>query len=746
MCYCDRVALIYSALRPAMLQHTATTMEENPGSSASGRCGACGAEVKKIMYQSRAADEAHTTIWSCDNCPLNSNRISVGDLRPSKALSFPRVYHRRTTSARDSRCHSRICTRLTLEMSVPNTTYVKVRGDVSENIRSPVAVRVGDYPVPIRGHVYFTGEHKGSLVVQRSSEELSPKVTLVTSDVYRAFPGDENMPRERDGHIQDVMSGSGRECYIHSRLMERGYSYTVVVHVRSAAQADISSSVSHIHSTLSSTLNMRWMVDSASSSHIHNLSPRAWDVLDAEGGAHVYTEKVDGERCYILVYDACAYMFRKGAGYPLVGWKSLTSRTKRRKPIIFDVENTISHGLFLIDMLTDPDGNPAPSDRDMNWVLSTFVNASSTVCPLRIRVRRYYAEQARAEAESKKVSYPTDGVVAIRIDGTSAKKIKAEKAVELRVTDSMSLITSDGDVVVKRYPNASNISPGDIVELKFKLGRTGKYIISGAAFKRVDKTDANSTSATLNIIRSFRGVTKDSETRRRSALMWCDSLRARLFLDVLREDSPKSIIMDIGTGTGQSLDVMTPGRGVSYLLVEPDSERAEMLRRRTGGAKVLTEPRGILGHIKHLKSGSETYVIANCQLDDILEDEDVARLLSQELRAATAVFSAQYVIAGLYDLANVWSVPLIGCMYTYDGVSVGDTLVDALGVEMRRASDSVCTVKWGGDRVYEEPYTTSNEYKAFSSVFSASDVQDLPDREIDELVSDICSKVKVIKS
>lgn len=709
-------------------------------------CKACGSTVRKINYQARAADEAHTTVWSCDNCPLNSRRISLSGPPTSAATSFPRVYHRRAVSTRDSRTHRRAGTTTCIEMYVPTVSYVSLTSARVENVRSAQPVRTEDYPVDMKGYMYREGEYAGKLIVHRSSETLCPHTSLVHTDTYDLPPVPAEYPYERDGFVSKGVYIDGTEYFLHSRLTERGYVHSVVIPLPSESFPSVRRGLMMAYSLLSVSMSMKWMVNTASSSHVHNLSPRAWDVLEADEGSHLFTEKIDGERCYVLAYDSCMYMFRKGGGYPMVGWRVLSKRTGLQKPVILDVENTITHGLFLIDMLTDSSGNPSPPGRTMTWVLSQFSAVRTSLAPLNVHVRRYHATQAEAERMSKSVPYLTDGIMAIRIDGTSAKKIKSEKAVELRLNSDMSLTTSDGDIVVKKYPDAHGVVPGDIVELKFRLSKTGKTIFSREAFRRFDKSDANSTSATLNILRSFRGVTKDEETRRRAVLMWCDSLRTRLMIDALEQKSPKSIVLDIGTGTGQSLDVLTPGKGVSYILVEPDASRVEMLKRRTGGAKILTEPRELLGHVKHLKSGSATYVILNCPLEDIIDDEEVSKLLSQEVRVATAVFSAQYVTAALYDLVNFWSIPVVGCMYPYDGVDVGESIVDALGVRMQRVSKDECTVQWGGDKVYTEPYTTSIEYKAFSTVFRASDIQDLPNREMDEDACEVCSKIFVIKS
>ena len=123
---------------------------------------------------------------------------------------------------------------------------------------------------------------------------------------------------------------------------------------------------------------------------------------------------------------------------------------------------------------------------------------------------------------------------------------------------------------------------GDVVEVRMKIRSNGKDLDSKPLLERVDKVHANSTSAVLAVLSSFGCVSRDDETRRREVLLWCDSLEHHLFRLALEKRGSRKIVFDVGTGTGQSLDVLRPDKGVSYLMVEPSEKRCNMLVRRTG--------------------------------------------------------------------------------------------------------------------------------------------------------------------
>lgn len=245
--------------------------------------------------------------------------------------------------------------------------------------------------------------------------------------------------------------------------------------------------------------------------------------------------------------------------------------------------------------------------------------------------------------------------------------------------------------MIRNHPRVPGLRAGNVVELKFRLHPNGRAVLASGMFVRFDKSAANNTCAALNVIGTSGGAaTRDDETRCRAALMWCNTLRAKLLSIAMEHNSARSIVLDVGTGTGQSLDALENVAGVSYILVESDASCAQMLRRRTEMADVITEPRALLLRLKPLKSGSTRYVVLNCQVEALIRDEELSRLLTREVRAVIATFSAQFVLDSLYELVSLWELPLVGCVYPYDGVKTSECLVNSRGVQMRRADESTC--------------------------------------------------------
>lgn len=708
------------------------------------KCAACGNIVEEIHYQSRAADEAHTTIWSCNNCPLDASKISLSRPKSEPFHSFPRDYHRRQRSlpylARDPQPHRS----LHVEADLPVSTETTTNTGFEPHIRSPCAIPGPSGVTLIRGYKYTTGEFSGKTVVEKSRIELAPRVYLVTSDTYYST-NDNTLYAEQDGRVKFVR-GNTTPYFMHTRDIGGREKKSVVVPVKNGTQAEIRRSICEVLELVVPWESMRSLLGNAVFAAVSNLSPRAWDVTTAPQKGHVYTQKIDGERAYIIIYSRIAYMFRKGGATPRIQWQVLDSTIPRKSALILDVENTISHGCFVIDMLTDRDGKLSPPDRGLMWVLQEFGTVRDFILPVKVHVRRYYRTLTAATRESLAFLCPTDGVIAMPATSTSAKKIKRDKSVELRVGEDMSLCTSDGSVVIQKMPLYQNATVGDIAEVRFVLLKTGKSINIKDVFKRPDKTEPNSSSAVSSILRCFAGVSREEESGRRTALMWCNSLCSTLLDIGLKQSETKSIVLDIGTGTGQSLDNLTLDKNVSYILVEPDPERCEMIRRRARVATVSKDPRVLLASLRSLKSRSIGYVILNCGIEDILKDDELCYILMPEIKVATCFFSASYVVPSLYALSLYWLVPILGCTYPYDGVEVGGRLVNSLGVEMKRTSDTECSVRWGGDKAYIEPYATMQSYGQFCTVQPASNYLQYPDSQAGDGIPEICSKVYVVSS
>jgi hypothetical protein len=180
--------------------------------------------------------------------------------------------------------------------------------------------------------------------------------------------------------------------------------------------------------------------------------------------------------------------------------------------------------------------------------------------------------------------------------------------------------------------------------------------------------------------------------------------------------------------------------------VEKSEERCQMLKRRTGAPRIIRDPREVMSYMRPLKSGAQTYAIANMELSEISSDEHLMKFIKDEIAFVSCTFSAHFVVSELYDICSYWQIPVVGCVYAYDGVDVGEALVDGLDVSMRRVSETECLVKWGGDDRYSEPCTTTSEYHSFSTVTRAIDLVPPPNRDIDEEAWEICSKVYAIQN
>lgn len=225
--------------------------------------------------------------------------------------------------------------------------------------------------------------------------------------------------------------------------------------------------------------------------------------------------------------------------------------------------------------------------------------------------------------------------------------------------------------------------------------------------RRPDKSVANDSGAMISILSSTSTVLVSADADRRVALMWCNTLRRHLFAEAIRRDENKLIVINIGAGGGQSVDDLDSKGVVSIVHIEPDPGRCEALSRRLGIKSVIKDPRDIIPQIRPLKTRSVLHVVVCCKVEDVLADEEICSALFPEVRCVMATFSAQLCIPALEHLQDSWALPVYGCLYTYDDTAVGQCLVDCYDTQMKRTTTRTCTVSWGGDRSYTEPYVTS---------------------------------------
>ena len=692
----------------------------------------------------RAADEAATVTWSCDMCPVDESRVRFSSPASHCHVSYPRVLHSRSASGPI----------YSVETPVQSYTYVELRlsehclelphASAVNNTRRRQSVPAGPGARLAPAYVYEAGIHAGLVVTTQEARVISPLCSVLTASVHGAAGQPQSGGSEKDGVVKTATIPGGYTVYVYSRTVAGRVVRTAAIRVDDDDTTTVHATLVALHSVRVSWPDIRGFVSRDYLSAINNLSPRAWDSKRLQKKGAMYSPKVDGERAYVLIYQGSAHLFSKGKGLYHIGWRVLKVPQTSRGPIVVDVENTISHGCFLIDMLTDEYGTLSPRTRDYAWSVSRAMELRGKFGIDFVRFKPHYPTLREAEDSCAMSLYPTDGVIALWQGSTTARKMKQERSIELAVGQSGRLLTFDGDVVIESAPLPSGAQLGDVLEVRFRLARDGKSILSAPLFKRTDKSNPNTTSAVCSVLESFSMVSRSDETRRRNVTVWCDSLKSRLVKEAVGRCGNRKVIMDIGTGTGQSLDALTSDRGVSYILVEPDRDRCEKVKRRAGVGRVWTEPKDILSNIRHLKSGSQTYMVLCCALSDIVSDEELMSSIHTEIGAVIATFSAHFVVADLYELSTYWSLPVVGCFYPYDSVDVGRSLIDSLGVKMKRLSESRCSVKWGGDDEYHEPCTTLLEYQAFSSVSKATELLQAPGAELDRDVFEMCNKVYVI--
>jgi hypothetical protein len=375
-------------------------------------------------------------------------------------------------------------------------------------------------------------------------------------------------------------------------------------------------------------------------------------------------------------------------------------------------------------------------------VLSQYRKLQENTYRVPFYPRRYFNTNDGAVQYCDTLSVPCDGTIAVRDGSTEILKVKAIKSLELLVTDDMMLVTSNGTMVMK-CPNVHAFDSGDIVEIRFVMNNTMDSIIVSDMFKRVDKAAANDDTAVSNIIQSSIVSTTPSDNERRVALLWCNELRRLLQRKAVEMQPTKSIILDIGTGDGQSLDAMMRNEQTSYIFIEPDARSCAALARRLGIKKIHTNPRELIPMIRMLKTRSVQYMVLNISLQELINDETVYETLMPEIKCITATFSVHYVVQELQDITGMFDVPVLACTYVYDNTT-NDVLIDDCGVSMRLLDPSTAEVKWGGDKLYIEPATYLRDYTGIGVNVYAEQHKQLPTLSSTPGAHNICRNIMVI--
>lgn len=617
--------------------------------------------------------------------------------------------------------------------------------ETHSTVSQPVTSRGDRVHVKREGLITIEGPHAYICTCESQSETVGMGVALISYDVYDTPQINGPQRKTIQGSWKLIPKILGCIAYVYQHKGSSSRSIFIELGMKST-RSNVTTWTKVISSMYCQGIlpsPIERYISKDAMSKFSNLSSRAWDISVPPIGGHLFTSKPDGERMWMVLYGKIWYVVRPRFNSNVLQWVvSSRSWLKSGAICVIDVEWVGRYGLVLIDVLSDIEGNYATGIRDVQWVKDKFAYISTGHTCLNVNVRKYFDTFSEANSYCASVPYPTDGVVAIRNGSTEASKIKAIKSMELLHEGDGVLKSADG-IEIARSMSAAIFKPGSIIEIRFTLNSTTMVPDIIDMFQRSDKQLANSHSAISNIISSCIIEQTPGDNERRAALLWCNELRKQLHTRAVTINPNRSIILDIGSGDGQALDVALASEQVSYIYVEPDSNKCRQLRRRLGKCELVQEPADIIPYIRSLKTRSMNSIIFNNTLASITDNDDVMDRLCPELKSATCTFSMHFVVAELHQLA-MYKVPIYGCTYTYDAVNSDGILIDASGVVMKMKEDGVATVSWGRDKVYEEPATRKRDYAGIAKFVPGADMLQLPDSVISPHARTICSKISVL--
>lgn len=687
------------------------------------RCETCGSTLRRFEYQSRSADEAHTVIDKCPSCPIDVSRLYNEIKTPHTFLSTRTKKPVSTKRSSVTRTREAFIVRVTSRSPIESSSkVVECKSSLILNQESKMF------------RVFSSGVWKGLSIHKASQKRISLNVV-----VERVIVGEA----EECGHSESIdfcyyelgdsiVICSG-ERPVFCSLMFDATDEKIMDVVRLAyIEGFCPSSLLHYVSTV--TL-----------SSMSNLNARAYDASSAPDKENFFTSKPDGERMW-LVKSGCVWFYcRRLKGYSIESFHMsdrVSEVSSKGVSHVVDTEVMLGYKDILIDILMFNDGEISPSNRTVPWILDTMTEMRKTEKFLNeIYVRPFFDNLREAQIYTSSVRYPVDGIVAISASGTDMKKIKDIKSMELRVTSDYCLETEDNTKLIM-LRNIKEFDEGEIVEVRFKI-ESGRFLPQDI-FTRPDKSSANQMKAVDSILSSLVQSTPDSMIRN-IMWRWSNDLRFSIYRRVNQYYESRSIVLDIGTGGGQSCEAYSRTTGCSFILVEPDQEKCISLCRKLEVKGYDKSPRSFINVLSQLRKRTKKYHILNCSLQDILNDQACTKALKNIIKCAVACFSAHYVIDLVDDLSEL-GIPLVGCYYSYEGVEVGSCIISSGDIEMRRTSQTTATVKWGRDREYEEPVVDENDMPMTVSKIDALDVVPLGHSDPLPQVVKACKAVKVLIS
>jgi hypothetical protein len=712
--FSDRVAILWSGLlRNLVALHTTSKMN----------CKGCGCKLTLLEYQSRSADEAHSSVYRCPFCPLDITKFSNKIRDPHVYLKSSKRVRKKTPLMEHSVYKSsRILSVTSKDISVlqgHEILYARCHNCLDSESRLFKS--------------YSTGPWKDMAVHQGEIRDVGLNVQAI---LIHTAPSDSKSKDEYIDFEYTVVDG-----------------YNVILQdnrARFVCDVGIESD-----SVLLDTLFIAYTIGFAPVNLMHYLSPmllgamsnmnaRAYDTTGAVDNEDKFSTKPDGERMWLL-HSGSTWLYCRRMDFEIRHWdidSELVFAEKSSVSPVVDVEFMYTLSPILIDVLQSADGSICPYDRNLEWIQSQMLLLQKNYQYLSlVHVREFFDTYKDACDYTRSVDYPTDGLVAISPNGTDMKKLKPFKSVELRFEEDGRLTTRDGKALFK-VTGQNVYSTGDIVEVRFSI-QDGAFEVH-ETFHRPDKALANDDSAVQSVIASCAKPDSDSVLRT-MIWRWSNKLRFYLYSRANSFRPERNIILDIGSGSGQSTEAFTKLPGCSFILVEPDEIACQSLCKRIGIKDYHKDPRSVIGVVPQLTKGTRRYHVLNCRLETIMGDSATMLGLKGAVKCAISCFSAHYV-SHIVDYLVSKDIPFIGCYYSYEGIAPGESIIETSGIQMKRISHFKAEVKWGNDEPYEEPVVLPEEEPMEVTFIGALDVVPIDTSLNEKIMQKVCSAVKIMVS
>jgi hypothetical protein len=642
------------------------------------RCNACGSTIEVISTQTRSADEGATYIRTCPKCPLNASAFLSRKIEPH--VYIPRIQHKKK------------------ELPVLETDgyydIFSVCIKVSQTKALHMATGMCYNATGEDGSIfrcYTSGPYTGLCIREVSQDPIAPLTSLVH---YRAA--------KHSNFSLDTYRGISYAVFSDYTEMIVGQDKYAFCDIEDVSMDQICDAVDTLYLAGYGPTSLNDFMSRSILGTMSNLTARGYDRSgDLPSGCRI-SVKPDGERVWMLRSGIVWTVSRRLVGHQIMSWctdRSVGSGFIHSIGPCVDLELMHGHNPILIDILTNESNVMSTQQRTLLWIESKITELCDIFPYLKIvQTREWFDTIQEAEVYRLQCKYPTDGIVAIQKDGTDMFKIKSVKSMELRV-DGNTLVSDEGTELIE-MDSKHGYSDGSIVEVRFDSKNDNLCLLEH--FLRTDKTSANKMTAVRMILQSL--LSSDSPNVLRNQLWrWSNMLRTMLYNRASRMCKDKRIIMDIGTGEGQSIESFVKGK--SYILVEPDYDRCVSLAKRIGIRRqdIKNDPRSLIPAMSRLIHGSIKYIILNCKLSQILDDPVVCNNITNIVGCCVSSFSAQFVIDLIPSLREMCNIPFIGSCYMYDDIGIGESIIDSSGISMTKVSDTEATVKWGKDKVYTEP-------------------------------------------